>query len=290
MTRLGDFISAGSRGAVSTYNDIESQQEMSRFDNNDGWRTDNPTPMPSSGYKRAHVKNSQSESIALNRVQRPEKVNTTFAPSVEYGLPRSGSSPGQDLGRSSESYQRMLHRSESSPLHSPGRKSDREEHFDDPENSYGYSQRKRGYDYHSFSSPQAHKSDHSSGFTSNAQEYMSPSSPVRGRSPVRTRGLSRSPSQQLDNVQECEEAMDASPHHSKPRARSPMKKLFGDGGWLGNTNDLETGPKYRSKKPGVLGIIKNKIGEIVSYIIIPLNISLNANCELAGREGRLKSN
>jgi hypothetical protein len=74
----------------------------------------------------------------------------------------------------------------------------------------------------------------------------------------------RAPRKNLTDKQEYE---DASDHEEPPRRpRSPMKKLFGDGGWLGHSagHDEASSNKYKGKKQGVIAVIKTKIEEFVS--------------------------
>jgi hypothetical protein len=85
----------------------------------------------------------------------------------------------------------------------------------------------------------------------------------RPRSPIRGHGFPISSPKQLDNVPENQEtAFDtASPSQKCPW--SPVKMIFGEGGWLSST----ASPKNESttpKKPGLVKKIKLKIEEIVS--------------------------
>jgi hypothetical protein len=83
------------------------------------------------------------------------------------------------------------------------------------------------------------------------------------RSPTRGRGFSRYSPKQLDDVPESREITFETPSPSQKRPWSPVKKIFGEGGWLSNTaSSKEESPT--SKKPGLVEKIKLKIEEIVS--------------------------
>jgi hypothetical protein len=109
----------------------------------------------------------------------------------------------------------------------------------------------------------------------------------------------------LDDVYERDEYDDGIPSRisknpppspPKKRSRSPMKKMFGEHGWLGQSPDEKPDPKLRSKKSfvthmdfasrpkkiGMMEKLKNKFEEIVSRcleIILVLT-----NFEGTGRE------
>lgn len=85
----------------------------------------------------------------------------------------------------------------------------------------------------------------------------------RPRSPIRGHGFPRSSSRQLDNVPENQETTFDMASPSQKRPWSPVKMIFGEGGWLSSTAN----PKNESitpKKPGLVEKIKLKIEEIVS--------------------------
>jgi hypothetical protein len=81
-----------------------------------------------------------------------------------------------------------------------------------------------------------------------------PGSITRGRS------FSKPSISQFDDVPETEQHEFKTSQNQK-RSRSPMRKIFGEGGWLSNPS-----PKDESgapKKPGLVEKFRNKIGEIV---------------------------
>lgn len=91
------------------------------------------------------------------------------------------------------------------------------------------------------------------------------------------RHMTRSPTKNLVDVAEKEEPdfhdQDLLPVSPKKRSRSPMKKMFGEHGWLGSSQN-EVRPSVmcskstqkvdRPKKPGMMEKIKNKIEGFVS--------------------------
>ena len=89
-------------------------------------------------------------------------------------------------------------------------------------------------------------------------------------SPPRGRGL-QSHLKNLADVPEKDENIPEQPVADPKRSRSPLKKMFGEGGWLSNA----AGPKEdlsNQKRPGLMDKIKTKIEEIVS--LISLNYDL----------------
>jgi len=92
------------------------------------------------------------------------------------------------------------------------------------------------------------------------------------------RALTRSPPKTLDDVSEHDESCipeeTQSPylHTPKKRSRSPMKKMFGENGWLGRSPDEVPQVKLRSKKPSypqkekitMMGKLRIKLEEFVS--------------------------
>jgi hypothetical protein len=97
------------------------------------------------------------------------------------------------------------------------------------------------------------------------------------------RYLTNSPTKTLDDVFERDEAgeqyLDAPSSPPKKRSRSPMKKMFGEHGWLGRSPDELEDVKLRvrkassrkeestgspQKKTSMMGKLKNKFEEFVS--------------------------
>jgi hypothetical protein len=84
------------------------------------------------------------------------------------------------------------------------------------------------------------------------------------RSPTRGRGFPRPSPKQLDNVPESREISFETPSPSQKRPWSPVKKIFGEGGWLSSTTCSKE-ESITPKKPGLVEKIKLKIEEIVSF-------------------------
>jgi hypothetical protein len=107
----------------------------------------------------------------------------------------------------------------------------------------------------------------------------------RPRSPVRVtphqsvdsyrndRHATKSPTKTLEDVNEYDE-LERRPRHISPptvrkRARSPMKKMFGDHGWLGKSPSEAQQAQFRvrkesiSQRPSMLGRLKSKFEEFV---------------------------
>lgn len=85
------------------------------------------------------------------------------------------------------------------------------------------------------------------------------------RSPTRGRTTSRTPSpvKYLDDVPE-EQAVDLTPSSAK-RARSPIKKMFGENGWLGRSTSMKELPTDQSRKTGLKnwgGKIKQRVEDL----------------------------
>jgi hypothetical protein len=81
---------------------------------------------------------------------------------------------------------------------------------------------------------------------------------------TRGRGFAKTSVKPLGDVPEIEENVFEIPPRSHKRSRSPMRKIFGEGGWLSNPS-----PKDDSgtpKKPGLVEKFRSKMGEIVGVI------------------------
>jgi hypothetical protein len=96
------------------------------------------------------------------------------------------------------------------------------------------------------------------------------------------RSLTRSPTKTLYDVSEIDEResinLEYTSNPPKKRSRSPMKKMFGDNGWLGQSaNEILEQPSRskkssasrnepslrHQKKPSMIGKLKNKLEEFV---------------------------
>lgn len=81
--------------------------------------------------------------------------------------------------------------------------------------------------------------------------------------PIRGHGFPRSSSKQLDDVPENRETTFDTPSLSQKHPWSPVKMIFGEGGWLNSTVNSKN-ESTTPKKPGLVEKIKLKIEEIVS--------------------------
>jgi hypothetical protein len=231
--------------------------------------------------QRLHVKNARSEGNAVY-VARPPTPPIVYAPKpATYGIHRSESSPTVSPLRFSPPHERSL----SPELYSR-----------DLEGDQLLSQDRRGRQ-RSEDRYYNGRQDAGSEMPSRFPVRKSSMSPVR-RSPqrparppyqepvqhARSRDLPRSPKKTLHDVSEQDEFI-AQPRSSSPppvppkkRSRSPMKKMFGENGWLGQSADEKpelkvqpkkfvargTGDVPIRKKTTMMGKLKNKLEEIVS--------------------------
>lgn len=93
-----------------------------------------------------------------------------------------------------------------------------------------------------------------------SSEESSDSSFSRGRTTSRT----ASPIKLLEDIKEDQAA--GSPATPPKRSRSPMKQLFGEGGWLGKTSSMKDSPDEEYRKKGIKnwgGRIKQRVEDIV---------------------------
>jgi len=96
--------------------------------------------------------------------------------------------------------------------------------------------------------------------TARSSEESGESSFSRGRSVSRT----PSPVKLLEDIKE-----DQSPESALPppkRARSPIKQLFGEGGWLGKSTSMKESPDEEYRKKGIKhwgGKLKQRVEDLV---------------------------
>lgn len=115
-----------------------------------------------------------------------------------------------------------------------------------------------------------------SGNSQESTQYLSAHGHHSGKTPTKT----------LHDVAERDERDERDEHHQgdfffrpessskspKKRSRSPMKKMFGENGWLGRSPDEISDVKAQVKKasmqhkdkPTMMGKLRNKLGEFVS--------------------------
>lgn len=181
-------------------------------------------------FKRSHIRNSRSEGNVSYKSKAPERLHLDAHNDSKYSVhQRRDSSPGRSL-----SYR------------------------DDPATPakvVAY------YDENPAQSPQRR------GQVSESHRYQG--SADGSGSPVRGRTTSRTPGKSLSDVIERDEVHVKIPEIPVKRARSPMKKMFGEGGWLGRTSSMDEAPDERYRKPGMMDKIKNKFEEFVRGPAMP---------------------
>jgi hypothetical protein len=250
----------------------------------------NETSVPIPAMGAIHMKNSLSEGNAVYLTRKKTPLNVTQSYPSGHALYRSESSPRLNSGRSPERHNR-------SP--SPGISG----YYAEDEASAAPAHRGRSrsrnpvgrdhprHDDNAFSTPSRQRPAN----TSTTEDFCSPAHvqsqshgsnrfPPRSSSP--TRPSTRSPTRILDRVSEHAEyssklnetdlSGNQTPSPPKKRSRSPMKRMFGEHGWLGRSPDeLQVG-KHSSKKSSagrkekssVMGKLRSKIEELVSVVII----------------------
>ena len=97
-----------------------------------------------------------------------------------------------------------------------------------------------------------------------SQDTVSSSALSRGRSMRRT----PSPTKELEDIKEVHSPVTPPPSPPK-RSRSPMKRMFGERGWLGKSMSMNELPGEEYRKTGIKhwgGKIKKGVGNLVSSL------------------------
>lgn len=225
--------------------------------------------------------------------RKPAPLNVTQSYPSGHALHRSESSPRLNSRRSPERHNR-------SP--SPGVSG----YYAEDESSAAPARRGRSrsrnpagrdhpyHDDNAFSTPSRQRPID----TSTTKDFCSPTHvqsqshdnrfPPRSSPPTRpsTRSPTRSPTRILDRVLEHDDyssklnetdlSGNQTPSPPKKRSRSPMKRMFGEHGWLGRSPDKsqvgkqssEKSSAGRKEKSSVMGKLRSKIEELVSVAII----------------------
>jgi len=122
------------------------------------------------------------------------------------------------------------------------------------------------------------------------------------------RRLAKSPTKTLEDVYEKTEPRIQHPNspinQPQKRSRSPMKKMFGERGWLGRSPDeleevrrratnisslrQDTSTGSSQKKTGIYGKLKSKLEELVSFVQSPISFPPNSNHRPKTRASALK--
>ncbi|TVY41338.1 hypothetical protein LSUB1_G001806 [Lachnellula subtilissima] len=256
------------------YINVQHQTKMTDFMQKHG---SSPIPLPSS--RPGHAKKSYSEGNAVPITQTPEVPDTPFEKPILHVLHR--------------------YRSESSPNIPPLRFAEHPDPGSSP-TFQSYQGVGDGFAFPNRRLPTAeqHNNPYIQDYGPSAVTYQTSRDyaterPARSLSrlqvqthckdasaSVNGRYLANLPTKTLDEVFEKDEAEGTypeSPESSPPkRSRSPMKKMFGENGWLGRSpaelEDLKTRVKKASsrkdestgspqKKTGMMGKLKNKLEE-----------------------------
>ena len=99
-----------------------------------------------------------------------------------------------------------------------------------------------------------------------SEDTLASSTPSRGRSTRRA----ASPSKNLEDIQEVQTPFTKAPASPK-RSRSPMKRMFGERGWLGKSMSMNELPSEEYRKTGLKhwGVkIKKGVGSLVSCVLL----------------------
>jgi hypothetical protein len=246
--------------------------------------TGNGNEVPSPSMRAAHMKNSRSEGNAMYMARKPTSLN------VPQSRPNG----------------HAIHRSESSSRLNPHRSAERDNRSPSPDIAAYYAEdeaaasptrRGRSRSRIAVGRGRPHQDSPSRQLaveSSTIREFCPPThiifqnhsnrSPPKSSSP--NRHLTRSSTRILDDVPERDEFdnkindadlfVGPDPNGLKKRSRSPMKKMFGEYGWLGRSPDELQAGKLSSKKsaPGrkektsVMGRLRTKIEELVSALTI----------------------
>lgn len=256
------------------YNDPSRQTTFTDF-----IKQGQETPSPPT-TRTLHVKNARSESNAFPIAQIQTRLVATPAKPTGNPLYRSESSPNvaqlptfplRDETPNSDILTYYLEAGESSSPAGRGRQGSQ-----DTTPAGG---RNIGVKYNSQSPTRRHP-DYAQQLPSrSATRHAQQGSLSKGSTVNCNMTRDRSPSKTLGDVSERDEYDDSQPNrssntssdvtdHSSPkkRSRSPMKKMFGENGWLGKSPDEKPVLNLRPKKKvGMMEKIKNKFEEMVSW-------------------------
>ncbi|KAH8684901.1 hypothetical protein BGZ60DRAFT_524098 [Tricladium varicosporioides] len=226
----------------------------------------------------AHFKNARSDGNTIPIVYRPNPYNV---PTCQR-LTRSGSSPNL-VGEGFVSRDAGPQHTDISTYaggfpraYSPRR---RGRHISENNGSFDYDEQYKERQSRSISR-QAHREPESSPTRqSSVRTARSHGKDTLSSSTGYSRHLNRSPPKGLRDVEEREEVEDPLTPTKKPqpkkRSRSPMKKMFGENGWLGKSpSELQSIRQFptttkrqddspgKQKKTGMLGKLRNKFDEM----------------------------
>ena len=253
----------------------------------------NETSVPSPAMEATHMKNSRSEGNAVYLTRKPTPLKVTQSYPSGHALHRSESSPRVNSRRSPERHNRSpspgvsgyyaedeasaapARRGRSRSRNSAGR--DHPYHHDD---AFGTPSRQRPVDTSTtedFCSPTyVQPQSHDNRFPPGSSSPTRPST----RSPTRIRDRVLEHADYSSKLNETDLSGNQTPSPPKKRSRSPMKRMFGEHGWLGRSPDESQVGKHssekssagRKEKSSVMGKLRSKIEELVSVAIITASI------------------
>lgn len=255
------------------YNDPSRQTTFTKFINES---QEAPPPLAA---RATHVKNARSEGDAKPTAQIQTCLAATPAKPDVHPLYRSESSPNvsqlpkfphRDATSSSDILQYYTETEDAGSPADRGRQ--------DSQDSIPRGGQNIGVKY-GFQSPIRCGQDYAQERPSRSPtRLVQQGSLLKSSSVNRNMTRDRPPAKNLGDVSERDEYDDSLPNRfsntssnastptsPKKRSRSPMKKMFGENGWLGKSPDEKPVLNLRSKKKvGMMEKLKNKFEEIVS--------------------------
>ncbi len=220
-----------------------------------------------------HVKNSRSEDNAMRMTQAHN--DTTSTPTMPRGqfLFRSESSPSvsqlpfSPQGKPTPSSNTLQYNTEAFETTSPTQRSHQDSEKSTPRGDQNIGARLGS------KSPLRCPPSYNQDRTARSPIRHGPKGSLSRDHPT-GRNTIRSPAKTMDQLSELDEYQYGLPNQSsntspcsspKKRSRSPMKKMFGENGWLGKSpNEMPDLGLRSRKKIGMMEKLKNKFEEIVS--------------------------
>jgi hypothetical protein len=257
------------------YVDDERQTTITDFmDSND---------LPSPNTRASHTKNSRSEGNAMYMTQKTTPLNVPQSKSIGHTIQRSESSPPIGPHRSPQRHNRSQSpdisayyaEDEESPYQTRrGRTPSRVAVGQGPQYRDGNSILSRRAPLEGFTNQDLRSPPR---LLLQKDEYRSSpksASPSRyaTRSPTKVMGDVSEDDEYDDRIINADPFLSPTPSSPKRRSRSPMKKMFGENGWLGRSpNEAQEGnfqskksSHGRKEKSSVMGKLRTRIEEFVS--------------------------
>jgi hypothetical protein len=269
QTPFSDFMESRNRALTSSPRVAHAKN--ARSESNATYMIENPSPNPAPPSKLVGhpLKRSESSPNITPRIFQARRDRTPSPDILAYydevqdvvSPVRRGRSPARASGRPTQYYPQTYNSGSYPHRHHQDASKVSQSSCDPSANPDS------AYRHHQDASMESHPSSHQSG----SQDFL-PNSAASGRA------VTRSPPKTLGDVSEHDESCmpeeTQSPylHTPKKRSRSPMKKMFGENGWLGRSPDEASQVKLRSKKPSypqkekitMMGKLRIKLEEFVS--------------------------